>query len=71
MQLTKMPEEDLIFFHDLNSKGKIVFAKIIQTMDALINPESTSLYIIWVIKGMIINNPRIICKIPNVKKTVL
>ena len=44
---------------------------IIEIIDALINEESICEYIIWVKIGMIIDIPRIICKTPRVKKTVL
>ena len=40
-------------------------------MLAPMNDESNSLNIIWNIIGIIIETPRIICRIPNVKKTVL
>ena len=40
-------------------------------MDAPKNEESISEYIICAIIGMNIDTPKIICKIPRVKKTVL
>ena len=40
-------------------------------MPAPMKDESNSLNIIWNIIGIIIEVPRIICRIPNVKKTVL
>ena len=44
---------------------------IIEIIDAPMNEESISEYIIWVKIGITIDIPRIICKIPKVKKTVL
>ena len=45
--------------------------KIIVIILAPIKDESNSLYIIWDIIGIIMEVPRIICKIPKVKNTVL
>jgi len=53
----------------LVKKNKI--PNIIEIIDAPINEESISEYIIWVNIGMIIDIPRIICRAPKVKKTVL
>ena len=37
----------------------------------LINEESNSLYINWIITGIIMANPKITCNTPSVKNTVL
>jgi len=43
----------------------------IEIIDATIKEESNSEYIIWVNTGKTMDIPRIICKTPKVKKTVL
>jgi|TARA_B110001452_G_scaffold260195_1_gene257428 hypothetical protein len=53
----------------LVKKNKV--PKIIEIIDAPINEESISEYTIWAKIGIIIDIPRIICKTPKVKKTVL
>ena len=45
--------------------------KIIDIIDPLTKEASSSLNMNCIIIGIIINTPKIICKIPNVKKTVL
>ena len=44
---------------------------MIVTIEAPKKEESISEYINWRIIGININTPRIICRIPSVKKTVL
>ena len=53
----------------LDKKNNI--PKIIDISDALIKEASCSSNMNCIIIGIIINIPKIICRIPNVKKTVL
>ena len=52
-----------------DKKNKI--PKIIVIIPELINEESNSLYIDWIIIGIIMANPKITCNTPSVKNTVL
>ena len=51
-----------------DKKNKI--PKIIVIIPELINEESNSLYINWIITGIIMANPKITCNTPSVKNTV-
>ena len=42
-----------------------------QIIEELIKEELNSLKVNCIIRGILMDNPSIICKIPNVKKTVL
>ena len=61
----------LNFFSWSKFERKKSTPKIMHIIDELIKEESNSLKINWIIIGILIDTPSIICKTPKVKKTVL